>query len=136
MIFFYKFISIKVTKQIVDPIIVFAANFKVLTMKVNRIEKYEVTDVVINMQNTTILNFEQIISTSILVQWMLKIIMKESIDPQCSTVRCSSSVQRKDICCRFFFSWTHLRPPPLFFKGKEKLFDREKCYPDSIKKNN
>ena len=68
MIFFYKFVSIKVTKQIVDPITVFAANFKVLTMKVNRIENYEVTDVVINMQNTTILNFEQLISTSILVQ--------------------------------------------------------------------
>ena len=48
MIFFYKYISIKVTQQIVDPIIVFAPNFKVLKMKVDRIEKYEVTGVVIN----------------------------------------------------------------------------------------
>ena len=42
MVFFYKCIkiaNIKVTEQIVFPIIVFAVNFKVLKKKVNRIEK-------------------------------------------------------------------------------------------------
>ena len=37
MIFFYKCISIKATEQTVNPIIVFAANFKVLKKKGNRI---------------------------------------------------------------------------------------------------
>ena len=53
MIIFYKCISIKVTEKIVKPIIVFAANFKLL--------KNEVTGVVITMQNTTI--FEPVILT-------------------------------------------------------------------------
>ena len=58
MIFFYKCISIKVTEQIVNPIIVFAANnFKVLKneRKKDR-ENYELTYVVIiiNIYNTTI----------------------------------------------------------------------------------
>ena len=39
MIFFNKCISIQITEQIVNPIIVFAANFKALKMKINRIEK-------------------------------------------------------------------------------------------------
>ena len=56
MIFFYKCISIKVTEQNVNPIRVFAANFKVLKMKVNRIEKYEVTGVVINSKMQQYLN--------------------------------------------------------------------------------
>ena len=47
----------KVTEQITNPIIVFTTNFKVMKLKVNRIEKFEVTVVVIiiiNMQNLTI----------------------------------------------------------------------------------
>ena len=40
MIFSYKCISIKITKEIVNPIIFFAAHFTVSgKMKVNRIEK-------------------------------------------------------------------------------------------------
>ena len=47
MIIFYKCISIKVTEKIVNPIIVFATNLKLVL-------KNEVTGVVITMQNTTI----------------------------------------------------------------------------------
>ena len=61
MVFLYKCISLIVTEQMVNRINVFAANFKVLWMKVNKIENYEVTGIVINMQNTTI--FEPIILT-------------------------------------------------------------------------
>ena len=39
MIFFYKCISIGVTEQIVNSIIVFAASFKILINKVSRKEK-------------------------------------------------------------------------------------------------
>ena len=39
MVFFNKGISIKVAEPIVNPIILFSANFKALKMKVNRIEK-------------------------------------------------------------------------------------------------
>ena len=40
MIFCYKYISVNVTEQIVDKIIIiFAANFKVMKMKINKIGK-------------------------------------------------------------------------------------------------
>ena len=39
MIFFYTCNIIKVTQQIVNPIMVFAANFTVLKMKINMLEK-------------------------------------------------------------------------------------------------
>ena len=39
MKFFYKCIIRKVPEQIVDPILVFATNFKVLKMKVKELKK-------------------------------------------------------------------------------------------------
>ena len=57
MLFFYKCITIKVTEQILNPIIVFTANLKILKNESKKVQKYEVTGVVINMKNTTL--FEQ-----------------------------------------------------------------------------
>ena len=59
--FFYECISIKVTEQKVNPIIVFVAHFKIWKVKVKRLEKLRSDGVVINLQNTTI--FEPLILT-------------------------------------------------------------------------
>ena len=54
IIFFYKCIEIKITKEIVNRIIFFVLILEFLEKKLNMINNYEVTGVVINMQNTTI----------------------------------------------------------------------------------
>ena len=60
MIFFSKSINIKVTKQIVNPITDFAANFKVLKNESKWKRKITKWRVLFKMQNTTI--FEPVIS--------------------------------------------------------------------------
>ena len=61
MIFFYMCISIKVTEQIVNEIVVFAANFRVFKSE-RKLDRKITKCRVINMQNTTI--FESVFLTS------------------------------------------------------------------------